>query len=86
MVKRFGVIGLLAFGLFLNGCAITTWQKGGATHAQSVKDVNECAGKAQLPVLEGNPPVAGHVMPYSYEQEKVFMKCVSDKGYKAGKM
>jgi hypothetical protein len=83
MQKRLGIVGLLAFGLIVSGCAAITWEKRGAQHGQSVKDVNECAGKAQLPVIEGNAPVAGHVMPYSYEQEKVFMKCLTDKGYKA---
>lgn len=85
MQKRLGIAGLLAFGLIVSGCAVTNWEKRGAQHGQSVKDVNECAGKAQIPVIEGNAPVAGHVVPFSYEQEKVFMKCLTDKGYK-GKM
>ncbi|MBI3128427.1 MAG: hypothetical protein HYZ11_12545 [Candidatus Tectomicrobia bacterium] len=83
MRKCLGIAGLLVLALIAAGCVSTTWNKPGAMHAQSVKDVNECAGKAGLPVIEGNNPVAGHVMPYSYEQEKVYTKCMTDKGYKA---
>ncbi|MEK6710119.1 MAG: hypothetical protein AABZ64_06040 [Nitrospinota bacterium] len=83
MRKGLGFIGVLAFGLLVGGCATTNWEKGGASQAQGVKDVNECANKAQLPVVEGNAPVAGAVVPYSYEQEKIFNKCMTDKGYKA---
>ena len=83
MQKRLGIAGLLVFGLFVGGCATDSWQKAGATNEQLSKDVAECAVKADLPaVTPGTAPVAGSIMPYSYELQKVYNKCMTDKGYK----
>lgn len=83
MRKRLGIAGLLVVGLFVSGCATDSWQKAGVTNEQLSKDVAECADKAQLPaVTPGQAPVAGSIMPYSYELQKVYNKCMTDRGYK----
>ncbi len=83
MQRWMGVIASFAMLVFLAGCETTNWAKAGGNHSQYAKDVTECASKGELPVVApGDAPVAGMIVPYAYEAQKVFEKCMVEKGYK----